>query len=114
MVGIKGWEMPNSCQECCFKGYVIEDHRGNGFYYCHPSGKTLDGRELKPDFCPLVEVPDWHDVNYLLPLFGKEVLIYDDDTGVHLGFLSQYGNWETDECTLDAVTHWQQIVLPEK
>lgn len=68
----------------------------------------------RPDFCPLVEVPDWHDVNYLLPLFGKEVLLYDADTGVHLGFLSQYGDWETDYCTLDNVTHWQQITTPEK
>lgn len=114
MVGIKGWEMPNSCQECCLKGYVIEDHRGNGFYYCHPSGKTLDGRELKPDFCPLVEVPDWHDVNYLLPLFGKEVLICDADTNVHIGWLSRDGVWETDEYILDNVTHWQDITTPEK
>ena len=114
MVGIKGWKMPESCQECYLKSYVIEDHRGNGFYYCNPSGKALDGREIKPDFCPLVEVPDWHDVNYLLPSFGEEVLIYDDDAGITLGWLCSNGEWCTEQFTLDNITHWKQIVLPEK
>ena len=114
MIAIKGWDMPESCQECYLKSYVIEDHRGNGFYYCNPSGKALDGREIKPDFCPLVEVPDWHNVNYLLPLVGKEVLIYDADVGIYLGWYDSNHGWHTEEFLLDNVTHWQDITLPEK
>ena len=115
MVGIKGWKMPDKCAHCFFKGYHADNH--DSYHWCRCLGDStrldirIDAYEAfhgeRPDFCPLVEVPDWHDVNHLLPLFGKEVLIYDADTGVHMGFLSQYGNRETDDCTLDNVTHWQ-------
>ena len=117
MVGIKGWEMPEKCADCALC-IDVPQMKGKDLWCCGGLEKSpiietfYDG--AKPDFCPLVEVPDWQDVNNLPPSFGKEVLIYDADTGVHMGFLSQYGDWETDDCTLDNVTHWKQIVLPEK
>jgi hypothetical protein len=93
MVGIKGWEMPEKCADCALC-IDVPQMKGKDLWCCGGLEKSpiietfYDG--VKPDFCPLVEVPDWHDVNYPPPLFGKEVLIYDADTGVHMGFLSQY------------------------
>ena len=117
MVGIKGWEMPERCSECRCKDWLLGSNDRKR-YYCMVSGRAkFIGYEIdipRPDFCPLVEVPDWHDVNNLLPLVGKLVLICDADTDVHMGWLSRDGVWETDEYTLDNVTHWQDIMLPEK
>ena len=118
MVGIKGWKMPEKCADCALC-IDVPQMKGKDLWCCGGLEKSpiietfYDG--VKPDFCPLVEVPDWHDVNDLPPLFDKEVLIYDADIGVALGWLACDGKWQTDEINeLDAVTHWQQIVLPEK
>lgn len=123
MVGIKGWKMPETCADCFFKGYHADDYNSYSWCKCLGNSSRLDirpdvyeafhGKRL--DFCPLVEVPDWHDVNDLPPLFDKEVLIYDDDIGVALGWLASNGKWQTDEINeLDAVTHWQYVMLPKK
>ena len=117
MIAIKGWEMPERCVDCALC-IDVPQIKGKSLWCCGGVEKSpiietfYDG--IKPDFCPLVEVPDWHNVNYLLPLVGKLVLICDADTDVHMGCLSRDGVWETDEYTLDNVTHWQDIMLPEK
>lgn len=48
-----------------------------------------------------------------IPTNGKRA-DYDDDIGFTLGWLCSNGEWCTEQFTLDNVTHWQQIVLPEK
>lgn len=66
MVGIKGWNMPKKCIDCC----LCEWNMGNGGkydYFCiSPNGLLFIGKEVansnsKPDFCPLVEIKDNED-----------------------------------------------------
>ena len=59
---VKGMEMPQDCRECCMAEY----HINTGKTWCKPADGLLadtyrpimyDGR---PDWCPLVELPEKH------------------------------------------------------
>ena len=57
-VFVKGMKMPNSCASCSFLANI-----GIAEDICKAAGRTVTSREtdywrLKPDWCPLVEVPD--------------------------------------------------------
>lgn len=70
---IKGAKMPESCAECHFqKGPVFGvTNDENGDYFCSAPNGEAHGRfcsaycypdsDDRPDFCPLVEVPEGHE-----------------------------------------------------
>lgn len=69
MVGIKDWEIPERCGDCCFCDWIM-GHGGEWAYYCivpnrinynriNYIGKYTDiEKPNKPSFCPLVEIEE--------------------------------------------------------
>ena len=69
MVGIKDWEMPKRCGDCCFCDWIM-GHGGEWAYHCivpnrinynriNYIGKYTDiEKPNKPSFCPLVEIKE--------------------------------------------------------
>ena len=58
---VKGMKMPNSCGDCLMKVQYV-----SGITWCEPMVKILatDHKPVccygRPDFCPLVEIPEPH------------------------------------------------------
>ena len=55
---IKGVEMPKNCVSC--KLWMMQIIGGKGFDICRASDKFVNAPYSKPDWCPLVEVPEQH------------------------------------------------------
>lgn len=115
MIAIKGWSMPDRCRDCSLC-CDIKDGHGDYLYYCGALDAIPDLNKIdvffgrRPDFCPLVEVPERVSVNDGLPPEGIDVLVWDEDVGVDIGWIDTDGTWQTDDINeLDAVTHWQYI-----
>ena len=50
---VRGMEMPNGCEQCCFNGYTKCRRMPIGFEEYPLVGE-------RPDWCPLIEIPTPH------------------------------------------------------
>ena len=77
---IKGMEMPNKCMECACSG-TYED----GLWVCEIEAELLTYTELedgKPEWCPLVPVPDHGrliDADALTVQTNQHYAVLEDD-----------------------------------
>ena len=89
-VYIKDMEMPKSCIYCPMRKWHII--HGEKITYCMVAVKPIDDENEKPNWCPLIEVPE--DVHPLLEYGGWTAEGNDE-----------YGNY-WDECTACRKAVW--------
>ena len=62
MIGVKGVAMPKKCLGCMLaSGYLLLSENGGEIenrVFCRVQMKMNDNAGLRPQWCPLVEIPD--------------------------------------------------------
>lgn len=116
---IKGMEMPQGCGDCPCLGGEYHGSYDNHFY-CQVTDKGIG--EHKPDWCPLIEVPEWIPVEEKVPEEKGNYLVVQDcwnGAEVHEAFFfrrdNDYGWFDpVEEYEKYNPTHWMPLPEPPK
>lgn len=106
---IKGMDMP----KCCFDCSCLNDE----YCQCQAIGKTIevDWIEHRPDWCPLIEVPEWIPVTERLPNGNGKYLVSGKDKVWVCEFmiLGDVGGW-CNSAMNPCVKYWMPLPEPPK